>query len=53
VNVTLVHPLAAQVAHRYGWSGFWILLILVAVLLGVIVYLLFSSQPPSGPKIGE
>jgi len=53
VGVMLVPLLATQVAYRHGWSGFWILLILVAVLLGIIVYLLFSSQPPSGPKIGE
>lgn len=53
VHAALVSPLLAQVAYRQYWPGFWIFLGVAASVLGVILYLFFRSQPPSGPKMGE
>jgi hypothetical protein len=44
----------AQVGYRYDWAGFWIILGALGAVIGVVVYLWFRSQPPSGPtKLGE
>jgi hypothetical protein len=46
--------LFAQAADHFGWSGWWIFLILSLGVLGVAFYLfLRSSPPPGGPRIGE
>ena len=45
--------LFAQVGDRFGWAGFWIFLIGVAVAVAVGLYLFMRSQPPRGPRVGE
>jgi hypothetical protein len=44
----------AQVGYRFGWSGFWIFLLVCAFGVGILLYLFMRSQlPPGGPRIGE
>jgi|HubBroStandDraft_6_1064221.scaffolds.fasta_scaffold2483241_2 sugar phosphate permease len=45
--------LLAQVGDRFGWSGFWVFLVGVAVVIAVGLYLFMRSQPPGGPRVGE
>ena len=50
----MARAILAQVGYRFGWSGFWILLILSIGVLAVALYLFMRSQPPpGGPRIGE
>ncbi|MFT3765299.1 MAG: hypothetical protein QM820_07265 [Minicystis sp.] len=53
MHAALASPLVAQVGYRGDWSGFWIILAILAGALGATLYLFFRSQPPSGPKVGE
>jgi len=52
-GVMLMHPIVAQVAYPHGGPGLWLFLLILGGVLGVVVYVLFRAQPPSGPKIGE
>jgi hypothetical protein len=53
VQAALASPLFAQAHYGGYWPGFWVFLGVVAAVLGVILYLFFRSQPPSGPRMGE
>lgn len=49
----LLQSVAAQVGDRFGWPGFWLIVLIAAGVLATVVYLWFLSRPPSGPKVGE
>lgn len=53
MQTALLSALVAQASYRTYWPGFWIFLGVAASVLGVLLYLFFRSQPPSGPKMGE
>jgi hypothetical protein len=53
VQAALASSLLAQAGHSQYWPGFWVFLGVIATVLGVILYLFFRSQPPSGPRMGE
>lgn len=44
---------AGVTEDREPWAGFWIILLVMASALIAVLYMLFRSKPPSGPRMGE